>query len=186
MSIARTLKEASLKVLSGIFAAVGGLLGLLVMGIMEGWISIPIGVVSGLYVALFLGYQNVTRERDDARARLGGSRINPDIVNALLPRLRFAIHELSNPLDKLKSDQHRAWKEAMQKWEHETKEVLAALGCLESEISSFWDFTSSDLQSFGPLHNDHTTSTRKQWVQFRIRALRRIINNYSDRSVFID
>ena len=182
MSIAKSIQEASLAALSLVFAAIGGALGLVLMLVMEGWITIPVGAVAGLYVALFLAYHNVAGQHRQLLAATG--RNKPELVAALLPKYRYVIHELANRMKACKTeDDHAKWKADMQAWERETKALLEQ-HCEDAEVSSFWDFTRADLAAYGTLHKDAKINMRYQSAQFRIAALRRIMNNYSERPVF--
>jgi hypothetical protein len=119
-------------------------------------------------------------EVSELRKQMTTTSKDPAVVNALLPQLKFAVHELAN---RVTSDD--TWKTRMKSWERQTEDLLKGAGCTEAEIASFSDFTGVDLGRIGGPDDDAGLTTRRQrWVQFRIDALRRIINHHSDRQVF--
>jgi hypothetical protein len=188
MSIQQTLKETSAFTLSLWFGAVGGALGLVLMAMLEGWVSVPIGMGIGVYVALLTAYHYVRKDRDDAReeiARLKAGKANPAIVNALLEKHEYGCHHLANPLKRMTDpDQLAQWKIDCRAWERETRDLMKRLGCTPQEISLFWTFTEADLKKYPTLHNKSLINARLAWVQIRVDGLRRIINYYSDVPVF--
>jgi hypothetical protein len=99
------------------------------------------------------------------------------VIEALLPRLHYAVHELANRLPKHQRDRDgmAAWKAAMQKWEQDTKEIMESVGCTQLEISNFWNFTPTDLERYKGQAREDFVNRRRAWVQFRIDALRSII-----------
>ena len=70
MSFRASLSEASAGVLSLCLGAIGGVLGLIAVAVQAEWVSVPIGVAIGVFVALLIGYHNVRRARDAAESRL--------------------------------------------------------------------------------------------------------------------
>ena len=184
MSVRDSFKEATFYSLSLMFGAIGGFIGLILTFMLEGWIPVPVGIASGVFAALAISYHTVKTQRDAAHVeirQLKSGKANPQIVEALLPKLQFAIHEIAN---RVKESDTREWKDRFRAWEHETKALLETLKCTPLEISSFWDYTHADLQALGTLYPANPKiDQRLRWAQFRIRALRRIINAYADAPV---
>jgi hypothetical protein len=133
----------------------------------------------------------IEKQRDDARAEVSlleestavkqaDVAKSRRIVEALLPRVEYAINELAY---KNNSKHPRdAWKVNMREWEHQTKMELEKLGCTPLEIHRFWAHTEADLATTAPgdlRPGFEFYAKRGQWVQFRINALRRIIDHHS-------
>ena len=186
MSVGQTLREATFQTLWLWFTSVGGLCGLIVMGIQGGILSVPIGMLIGIFVALAIDYHNVRRQRDDARSELMKlrGRANPAVVDALLRPLRHGTW-LANRVKEMRSDKGAAdWKSDYDTWVAGTKELMASLGCTPSEIARFSDSTYADRQATRVLDEDPRFNRRLQGLQVNIHALGRIIDGYSEHPSF--
>jgi hypothetical protein len=130
------------------------------------------------------------KERDQARADLARSRASEEqtavsqsnakaIAEALQRRLQHVTHSLAN---KVKSTGPKGdeWKAQMVAYEHEIRAEMEGLGCPPHDIDRFWDFTAADLAALGIVGSDRDPiwNQRNQWAQFRINALRELIDKY--------
>ena len=81
-------------------------------------------------------------------------------------RSAYAIHELANQIKAVSlRDAHKLddWKQKMKTWEVETKALMESLACTELEVSSFWDYTKTDLRSSGRIfRTQHLTSVSRR------------------------
>jgi hypothetical protein len=112
---------------------------------------------------------------------------NERIVDALLECYRYGTHEVRNKLRPgLRDEALAAWITHRSMWEHSTKEKMQELGCSNAEVSSFWEYTAHDLAAVGVAFPDRVGPHNQlsQGVQFRLKALKRIINQRSGRDVF--
>ncbi|HXT70945.1 MAG TPA: hypothetical protein VN700_14385 [Vicinamibacterales bacterium] len=178
--------------------AVGAVLGLLLFH----YLLRPIGryvwtAPESLHVAALIARDLVQsdlaaaqRERDAARSELAKQSASLEqvaisqskakaIAEALQPRLHHLTHHLAN---KVKSQGQKGdeWKTEMSTYEHEIKAEMEALNCSSRDINRFWDFTAADLAAIGVVRQDRdaTWNERNQRAQFRINALREIIDKY--------
>jgi hypothetical protein len=111
------------------------------------------------------------------------------IIAVLLKQIDYGTHFVANKLSPgLRHDEQQQWKAARTKWEHETKAEMERVGCNATEVISFWDYTPADLSAIGTVfpNRDQKTNQRAQAVHFRLRALKRIVNNRSHKPVFPD
>ena len=94
---------------------------------------------------------------------------------------------LANRLEKMKDpEKHAEWKAEMTNWDRETKEIMQRIGCSPDEIDEVFGTSPADFQELGRhLHHDRLVLGRKQWVQYRIKALRRVIESHSERAATV-
>lgn len=126
------------------------------------------------------------RSKSDEWMRIAtDKRKSEQVVQQLLPALKIGVHALANRPQVSTNLAFTNWLADITKWEGETRTLLETAGCLQSEVSSFWDYTVADLdRAFGKLHDDPSLNRHFQRIQWRVNALRRIVNGYSDRPVF--
>jgi hypothetical protein len=88
----KSLTKGSLAALSLIWGALGGAVGVALLLILEGWLPPAIGVTAGVYVALFIAYNNVSTALEALREEHSQSlAASPRLV------LRRAVHGLVTP-----------------------------------------------------------------------------------------
>jgi len=170
-------------------ASLGGVLGVVWTLTLGGLISIPVGIALGVFVALAIAYHNVRTERDVLAAKADTRAKNQAVADALLPKAQFAIHELSNKAKHMVKDEDaKKFKETWRSWEQETKELLEKSGCTDAQVSSFWDLTEAEVLKYGmqhgPFHSNAFFNNRITWIEVRLERLKRIINTYSETTVF--
>ena len=82
MDVGDVLLRGSAKALMGAWSAVGGAIGLVFFAVTDGWLSAPIGIAVGWYVALYIAYNNATTE-------LRGLKDQAEQVRAAQPCIVF-------------------------------------------------------------------------------------------------